>query len=176
MRRVLRWLLILGALAGVIYAGSTYKIGRRTAFGHVGHWVSTSRPWVVATKWIDDQWDAMFASDDDDAAPAKKKPAKPKPKKPVAKDKTERAARTDVEAEATPKRVALLESAAREASRDVAEPRAARTAVEASPRSRASTEKVTTAEKPKKTKVDERLSAADKKALDELVTSRVAPR
>lgn len=176
MRRVLRWLLILGVLGGVIYAGTTYKLGKRTAFGHAWHFVKTARPVVVASRWLDDQWDAMFASDDGEEKAPAKKPSKPKPKKPIAKDKPERAAPNDVEVEATPKRVALLESAAKEASRDADEPRITRATVEASPRTSASTEKRSTAEKPKKTKVDERLSAAEKKALDELVTSRVAPR
>lgn len=78
------------------------------------------------------------------AKPAQKKPAKKREAaKPIVKEPT-----APVEKEATAKRVALLERAAQAIERDDGNPGA-------------------------KTEIDEKPSASEKKALDELLTSRV---
>lgn len=143
MRRILRYSIILTLIAGLIWVGSTVKIGHRTAFGHIGAWSMKVKVVREAIGWTKHRINKAFAEDE---APK----AKPAPRAPAPQP----------EPAATPRRVALLERAAEEARR----PERAAPAARSTPASEPAPAD--------KTRIDERFSTRNKKALDALVSSR----
>lgn len=166
MRRFLRWALYLGVAAGLVWAATHLKLGSRTPAQHATSWVSKQRPVRAALSWVEQRYDAWFG----EPPPAKPKKAKDARTKPARAAAAPPAKAT--EEPATARRVALLEDAARATVKPEPAPvlsaRGAVKPVRAAPAPKRGA--------PQKTRVDESLSTREKKALDDLVTSRVSAR
>src|SRR5437773_1294126 len=94
MRRLLRWILVLGVAAGLVWACATVEIGHRTPFGHLSSWAMRSRTVRNAVAWAKQRLGGK---------PGEEK-LRAKPKGP---------AKAAVEEQATERRVVLLEKAAK---------------------------------------------------------------
>lgn len=145
---MVRYLVILSALVGLAWLAVAVPIGDRPLYGHLTH----GRPaaWWASTKRF---FVELWPKDPPPPAPAKK------PKRRIA-DVPKKAPPIQTDKGAT-RRVALLGEAAKQ--------------VEKPPKAPAVVAKAV-ATKPVKARIDERISAGNKKALDALVANREARR